>query len=162
MHRAQFEFCLKSAIENEANLLLHPQVGGDITDAPGYFGLVRSFLAIRERFPADDSSCRRGEDFAPPHATCPWPSWPAKSACGSLPTRAWCTWRIAPNILLTELDRELESRGHAFCRYADDRNIYVKSKEAGERVMASITRFLADTLKLTVNAAKSAMASPWK
>jgi len=52
MHRAQFEFCLKSAIENEANLLLHPQVGGDITDAPGHFGLVRSFLAIRERFPA--------------------------------------------------------------------------------------------------------------
>ena len=52
MHRAQFEFCLKSAIENEANLLLHPQAGGDITDAPGYFGLVRSFLAIRERFPA--------------------------------------------------------------------------------------------------------------
>jgi sulfate adenylyltransferase len=52
MHRAQFEFCLKSAIENEANLLLHPQAGGDITDAPDYFGLVRSFLAIRERFPA--------------------------------------------------------------------------------------------------------------
>jgi sulfate adenylyltransferase len=52
MHRAQFEFCLKSAIENEANLLLHPQVGGDITEAPAYFGLVRSFLAIRERFPA--------------------------------------------------------------------------------------------------------------
>src|SRR5574340_666512 len=52
MHRAQFEFCLKSAIENEANLLLHPQVGGNITDAPGYFCLVRSFLAIRERFPA--------------------------------------------------------------------------------------------------------------
>jgi sulfate adenylyltransferase len=52
MHRAQFEFCLKSAIENEANLLLHPQVGGDITDAPGYFCLVRSFLAVRERFPA--------------------------------------------------------------------------------------------------------------
>lgn len=51
MHRAQFEFCLKSAIENEANLLLHPQAGGDITDAPGYFGVVRSFLAIRERFP---------------------------------------------------------------------------------------------------------------
>lgn len=52
MHRAQFEFCLKSAIENEANLLLHPQVGGDITEAPAYFGLVRSFLSIRERFPA--------------------------------------------------------------------------------------------------------------
>jgi sulfate adenylyltransferase len=52
MHRAQFEFCLKSAIANEANLLLHPQAGGDITDAPAYFGLVRSFLAVRERFPA--------------------------------------------------------------------------------------------------------------
>jgi sulfate adenylyltransferase len=52
MHRAQFEFCLKSAITNEANLLLHPQAGGDITDAPAYFGLVRSFLAVRERFPA--------------------------------------------------------------------------------------------------------------
>jgi sulfate adenylyltransferase len=52
MHRAQFEFSLKCAIENEANLLLHPQAGGDITEAPGYFGLVRSFIAIRERFPA--------------------------------------------------------------------------------------------------------------
>lgn len=52
MHRAQFEFCLKSAIENEANLLLHPQVGGDITEAPGYFCLVRSFLAVRDRFPS--------------------------------------------------------------------------------------------------------------
>jgi group II intron reverse transcriptase/maturase len=69
---------------------------------------------------------------------------------------------LLSNILLTELDRELERRGHAFCRYADDCNIYVKSKAAGERVMASITRFLADTLKLTVNAAKSAVASPWK
>ena len=69
---------------------------------------------------------------------------------------------LLSNILLTELDRELERRGHAFCRYADDCNIYVKSKVAGERVMASITRFLADTLKLTVNAAKSAVAHPWK
>lgn len=69
---------------------------------------------------------------------------------------------LLSNILLTALDRELESRGHAFCRYADDCNIYVRSKTAGERVMASITRFLADTLKLTVNAAKSAVASPWQ
>ena len=68
---------------------------------------------------------------------------------------------LLSNILLTELDRELERRGHAFCRYADDCNIYVKSQAAGERVMASITRFLADTLKLTVNAAKSAVAHPW-
>ena len=69
---------------------------------------------------------------------------------------------LLSNILLTELDRELERRGHAFCRYADDCNIYVKSQAAGERVMASITRFLADTLKLTVNAAKSAVARPWQ
>ena len=69
---------------------------------------------------------------------------------------------LLSNILLTDLDRELERRGHAFCRYADDCNIYVRSQQAGERVMASITRFLADTLKLTVNVAKSAVASPWK
>ncbi|MBT9569025.1 MAG: adenylyl-sulfate kinase [Thiobacillus sp.] len=52
MHRAQFEFCLKSAIAHEANLLLHPKAGGDLADSPAYFGLVRSFIAIRERFPA--------------------------------------------------------------------------------------------------------------
>ena len=69
---------------------------------------------------------------------------------------------LLSNILLTELDRELERRGHAFCRYADDCNIYVRSKTTGERVMASITRFLADTLKLTVNVAKSAVARPWE
>jgi len=69
---------------------------------------------------------------------------------------------LLSNILLTDLDRELERRGHAFCRYADDCNIYVRSQQAGERVMASMTRFLADTLKLTVNAAKSAVARPWK
>jgi group II intron reverse transcriptase/maturase len=69
---------------------------------------------------------------------------------------------LLSNILLSELDRELERRGHAFCRYADDCNIYVRSQQAGERVMASITRFLSDTLKLTVNAAKSAVARPWK
>ena len=69
---------------------------------------------------------------------------------------------LLSNILLTGLDRELESRGHAFCRYADDCNIYVRSRQAGKRVMASITRFLADTLKLTVNAAKSAVARPWE
>ena len=69
---------------------------------------------------------------------------------------------LLSNILLTDLDRELERRGHTFCRYADDCNIYVRSEQAGERVMASISRFLADTLKLTVNAAKSAVARPWE
>jgi group II intron reverse transcriptase/maturase len=69
---------------------------------------------------------------------------------------------LLSNVLLTELDQELERRGHVFCRYADDCNIYVRSQLAGERVMASLTRFLADTLKLTVNAAKSAVEAPWK
>jgi len=69
---------------------------------------------------------------------------------------------LLSNILLTELDRELERRGHTFCRYADDCNIYVKSKVAGERVMASLTRFLAARLKLTVNTTKSAVAKPWE
>ena len=53
---------------------------------------------------------------------------------------------LLSNILLTELDQELERRGHAFCRYADDCNIYVRSQQAGERVMASITRLL-DTMR---------------
>jgi len=69
---------------------------------------------------------------------------------------------LLSNILLTELDRELERRGHAFCRYADDCNIYVRSRAAGERVMASLTRFLAARLKLTVNLTKSAVARPWE
>jgi RNA-directed DNA polymerase len=69
---------------------------------------------------------------------------------------------LLSNILLTDLDRELERRGHSFCRYADDCNVYVRSKAAGERVMASLTRFLSERLKLTVNQAKSAVARPWK
>lgn len=69
---------------------------------------------------------------------------------------------LLSNILLTDLDWELEKRGHTFCRYADDCNIYVKSRRAGERVMASITRFLGEVLKLTVNEGKSAVARPWE
>ncbi len=69
---------------------------------------------------------------------------------------------LLSNILLTDLDRELERRGHCFVRYADDANIYVKSEQAGQRVKASITRFLATRLKLKVNEAKSAVAQPWQ
>jgi len=69
---------------------------------------------------------------------------------------------LLSNILLDDLDRELERRGHKFCRYADDCNIYVQSKQGGERVMASLTRFLERRLKLKVNAAKSAVARPWE
>lgn len=69
---------------------------------------------------------------------------------------------LLSNIMLTRLDEELEKRGHKFCRYADDCNIYVKSKRAGERVMNSITDFLEDTLKLKVNKDKSAVDRPWK
>lgn len=69
---------------------------------------------------------------------------------------------LLANILLDDLDKELEERGHAFCRYADDCNIYVRSRRAGERVMESVTRFLKDRLKLVVNEAKSAVDRPWK
>ncbi len=63
--------------------------------------------------------------------------------------------------MLDELDRELERRGLAFVRYADDCNIYVGSEKAGRRVMASITRFIERRLKLKVNEAKSAVDRPW-
>ena len=69
---------------------------------------------------------------------------------------------LLSNILLDELDKELERRGHRFCRYADDCNVYVQSKRAGERVLASLTRYLDHRLRLTVNAAKSAVGRPWK
>jgi len=69
---------------------------------------------------------------------------------------------LLSNILLDDLDRELEHRGHAFCRYADDCNIYVRSQAAGERVLVSVTRFLEQRLKLKVNTAKSAVDRPWK
>lgn len=64
---------------------------------------------------------------------------------------------LLANILLDDLDKELEKRGHRFCRYADDCNIYVRSKRAGERVMSSVRRFLETRLKLKVNEAKSAV-----
>ena len=67
---------------------------------------------------------------------------------------------LLSNILLDELDKELERRGHKFCRYADDCNIYVRSERAGKRVMESIERFLAKRLKLKVNHHKSAVAKP--
>jgi len=68
---------------------------------------------------------------------------------------------LLSNILLDDLDKELERRGHAFCRYADDCNIYMRSRKAGERVMTSLTRFLSERLKLRVNQEKSAVDRPW-
>jgi len=65
---------------------------------------------------------------------------------------------LLANLLLDDLDKELEHRGHRFCRYADDCNIYVRSPAAGERVMASVTRFLESRLRLRVNRQKSAVA----
>lgn len=67
---------------------------------------------------------------------------------------------LLSNLVLDELDRELQSRGHRFVRYADDCNIYVRSERAGRRVMKSVKRFIARTLKLKVNDAKSAVARP--
>jgi RNA-directed DNA polymerase len=69
---------------------------------------------------------------------------------------------LLSNILLDDLDKELEKRGHRFSRYADDCNVYVKSKEAGERVMGTITRFLWERLHLKINQSKSAVARPWE
>jgi len=65
---------------------------------------------------------------------------------------------LLSNIMLDELDKELENRGHKFCRYVDDCNVYVRSERAGRRVMESITEFLSKRLRLTVNLTKSTVA----
>jgi len=69
---------------------------------------------------------------------------------------------LLSNILLDDLDQELAARGHRFVRYADDCNVYVRSKAAGERVLASLERFLAKRLRLKINRDKSAVARPWE
>jgi RNA-directed DNA polymerase len=69
---------------------------------------------------------------------------------------------LLSNLVLDELDRELERRGHRFVRYADDCNVYVRSEQAGRRVMTNLTRFIEGRLKLQVNAQKSAVARPWQ
>ena len=69
---------------------------------------------------------------------------------------------LLSNILLDDLDKELERRGHLFCRYADDCVIFVRSKRAGERVLVSLTQFLEKKLKLKVNTTKSRVDRPWK
>jgi group II intron reverse transcriptase/maturase len=67
---------------------------------------------------------------------------------------------LLANIILDDLDKELERRGHRFCRYADDCNVYVKGRKSGERVKESLTRFIRDKLKLKVNEEKSAVDRP--
>lgn len=69
---------------------------------------------------------------------------------------------LLSNILLDDLDKELERRGLSFCRYADDCNIYVKTRRSGERVKASLTRWIHEKLRLQINEGKSAVARPWK
>lgn len=69
---------------------------------------------------------------------------------------------LLSNILLDELDKELERRGHRYVRYADDANVYVRSKRAGQRVMASLERFLWKRLRLRINREKSAVDRPWR
>jgi group II intron reverse transcriptase/maturase len=69
---------------------------------------------------------------------------------------------LLSNIMLNELDRELTKRGLKYCRYADDCNIYVRSRKAANRVMASITKFIEVKLKLKVNKGKSSVDRPWK
>ena len=67
---------------------------------------------------------------------------------------------LLSNVYLHELDKELDKRGHRFVRYADDFVIYVKSRRAGERVLASVTQFIEKDLKLIVNQEKSQVGSP--
>ena len=67
---------------------------------------------------------------------------------------------ILSNLVLDDLDKDLTRRGHRFCRYADDCNIYVRSRRAGDRVMTSVSRYLTQQLRLKVNEAKSAVARP--
>lgn len=67
---------------------------------------------------------------------------------------------LLSNLVLNDFDKELTRRGHRFCRYADDCNIYVRSRRAGERVMATVCRFLTTRLRLKVNESKSAVARP--
>ncbi len=69
---------------------------------------------------------------------------------------------LLSNILLADLDKELEERGHKICRYADDCNIYVKSESAGQRVLSSLTVYLEEALKLKVNQEKSGVGRPWQ
>ena len=69
---------------------------------------------------------------------------------------------LLSNIRLTDLGRELERRGHRFCRYADDCNIYVKSKMAGQHAMAAITDYPEKKLKRQVNGDKNGVARPWR
>src|SRR3954451_8780523 len=76
------------------------------------------------------------------------------------PRKAARSRPLLSNLVLDDLDKELARRGHRFCRYADDCNIYVRSRRAGERVMASMSRFLTQKLRLKVNEAKSAVARP--
>lgn len=90
--------------------------------------------------------------------------WPAKNGLvGSVEEGTPQGGPLSPllsNLVLDELDRELERRGHCFCRYADDCNIYVRSQRAGERVKQSITCFIERRLRLKVNEAKSTVARP--
>jgi RNA-directed DNA polymerase len=69
---------------------------------------------------------------------------------------------LLSNLVLDELDRELERRGHRFVRYADDFQIFVRSERAGHRVMASVTKFITKKLRLKANEEKSAVARPWE
>ncbi len=69
---------------------------------------------------------------------------------------------LLSNLMLDDLDRELERRGHCFVRYADDCNVYVRTERAGQRVMESVSDFIRKKLKLKVNGEKSAVAAPWE
>jgi RNA-directed DNA polymerase len=101
----------------------------------------------------EETPLTRGEDDG---ATCQGISTPVRLCRGASGPLS----PLLSNLVLDELDRELERRGHRFVRYADDSNIYVRSERAGQRVMESVKRFITEKLKLKVNESKSAVAKP--
>ena len=84
----------------------------------------------------------------------------SRRRCSSNLSRKPCLSPLLSNLVLDEFDQELTRRGHRFCRYADDCNIYVRIRRAGDRVMATACRFLTTQLRLKVNESKSAVARP--
>src|SRR6201996_6672614 len=93
------------------------------------------------------------------------PCSPSRHCPFELEITFWVRGVLSPllsNLVLDQLDRELERRGHRFARYADDCNIYVRSRRAGQRLMGGLTRLLEGKLKLKVNREKSAVARPWE
>ena len=145
------------------------QVQADVSD--GHDWVVDLDLeSFFDRVNHDRLVHRLGRHVADRGAAAPDQRVPEGRGLGGRATRSQAAWGcrkagplspVLANVVLDELDWELHRRGHRFARYADDCNIAVRSERAGQRVMRSVTRFIEDSLRLTVNARKSAVDRPW-